>query len=78
MACASCVDCVILYMHLLTPRFMAAEEARRRSLAQDGLLIVSVFPARVHAMSHIEGSISLEELESRLPALTKDVDLAFY
>lgn len=65
-------------MSSLTPRFIAVEEARRRSLAQDGLLIVSVFPERAHAKSHIEGSISLEELKSRLPGLPKDVDLAFY
>ncbi|MGB5138093.1 MAG: ArsR family transcriptional regulator [Candidatus Zixiibacteriota bacterium] len=65
-------------MNTFRPRFISVVEARRRSLAGDGLLIVSVFPEAVHAKSHIEGSISLEALESRLAELPKDAALAFY
>lgn len=60
------------------PKFISPAEARRCNLAGDGLLIVSVFPALVHAKTYLEGSISRDELESRLPSLPKDVALAFY
>lgn len=62
----------------LSPARVGAVEVRRRMLAGEDTLLVSVFPEAVHRFSHLDGAISLETLNRRLDSLDKRTNLVFY
>jgi hypothetical protein len=57
---------------------IAVEEARRKVVAGDALLVCAYGDDVKCRQLGLEGSITLSELESRLPALTKDTEIVFY
>ncbi len=61
-----------------TPERVSATEVRRRMLAGENTLLVSVFPEAVHRFSYLDGAISLEALNRRLESLDKRTNLVFY
>ncbi len=65
-------------MNERSPERVGAAEVRRRMLAGENTLLVSVFPEAVHRFSHLDGAISLEELNRRLDSLDKRTNLVFY
>ena len=57
---------------------IAVEEARRKVVAGDALLVCAYGDDVKCRQLGLEDSITLSELESRLPALTKDTEIVFY
>jgi rhodanese-related sulfurtransferase len=54
------------------------EEARRKVAAGDALLVCAYGDDVKCKQLELEGSITLSELESRLPALPKEREIIFY
>lgn len=63
---------------LPVPKRISAEAVRTQMIAGEDILLVSVYPEKVHRFSHIEGAISLEELSQRLISLDRTANLVFY
>jgi hypothetical protein len=62
----------------MKPLFMNPVEVRSRLLAGEDILLVSVFGDQVHRRSHLEGSISLDELERQSAKLDRRKTIVFY
>ena len=62
---------------MMTKRIRAAE-MRRKLLAGDGSLLVAVTSPAGYARAHLEGAISFEDFERRLPSLEKEREIVFY
>jgi hypothetical protein len=57
---------------------IAVDEARRRVLAGDALLVCAYQDEAKCARMKLDGSITVAQLESRLPRLGRDRELIFY
>jgi hypothetical protein len=62
---------------IVVPR-VDVEEARRKVAAGDALLVCAYGDDVKCKQLELEGSITLSELESRLPSLRKDTEIIFY
>lgn len=60
------------------PRRVTVQDVRKRLLAGDPLLLVCIYDQEDWDDSHLEGSISLADLERRAKKLKKDHEIVFY
>ncbi|KRT34775.1 MULTISPECIES: rhodanese-like domain-containing protein [Acetomicrobium] len=60
------------------PDRIGVEEARKKAQAGEALLVCAYADENKFKMVHLEGAISLQELQSKEDGLPKDKELIFY
>ena len=60
------------------PIRIGPDEARRRMKSDMALLVCAYDDEEKFRSMHLEGAISLRELESKLPSLSKEQEIIFY
>lgn len=63
---------------MTTPIRITPEEAKHRNSSGSALLVCAYDSDEKFNMLHLEGAISLSELETRLSLFTKDQEIIFY
>ena len=60
------------------PERISVEEVRRKLKSGEVLLVCAYDDEERFRSMHLEGAISFQEFESRLPSLSKDQEIVFY
>ena len=60
------------------PERISVEEVRRKLKSGEVLLVCAYDDEERFRSMHLEGAISFQEFESRLPSLSKDQGIVFY
>lgn len=57
---------------------ISVQEVRRQLLAGAPTLLVCIYPQAAYEDSHLEGAISMDDFEARLPRLSRGQEIVFY
>ena len=57
---------------------ISVRETREKLISGAPTLLVCIYPQAAWDRSHLEGSISMAELVSRLPGLSREQEIVFY
>ncbi len=60
------------------PERISAQEVRRKVQSGEALLVCAYDDEEKFRNLHLEGGISFQEFQSRLPSLSKDQEIVFY
>ncbi len=60
------------------PERISVEEVRRKLKSGEVLLVCAYDDEERFRSMHLEGAISFQEFEARLPSLSKDQEIVFY
>ncbi len=60
------------------PIRISADEARRKVKSGMALLVCAYDDDQAFGKMHLEGAISLSELQAKLPSLSKEQEIIFY
>lgn len=63
---------------MTTPIRISVEEARRKTNAGEALLVCGYEGAEKFVANHLEGAISWETFQNRLPEISKQHEIIFY
>ena len=63
---------------MVEPERISAPEVRRKVQSGEVLLVCAYEDEEKFRNMHLEGAISFQEFQSRLPSLSKDQEIVFY
>lgn len=60
------------------PVRIGPQDVRASLMRESGLLLVNIYPQKTYDRTHLEGAISYDDFNRRLPNLPKETEIVFY
>ena len=60
------------------PKRIRVQDVREKLQSGSDLLLVCIYSTEKYNQSHLDGAISMEQFEKRLPSLSKEHEITFY